>query len=1116
MKKTTNKKRKKNSVSSFLGNMEARSEARHRKQEEEYGRDEFLFGTAEEETWEEDEYYEDESYVEEDESYLGDDESYDDDAIDDDTEWPEDERPEDEWPEDEWTEDEWSEEEMANIEDEADPLPEYDPDDPDFFTREIDVAEVKASTNDSDDYDFLGEAQALVAGYEREYAESDTAEADEKDVDFSDEYDSEFEDEYDSEFEDVYYADEYSDDEYEYESDYDDEYDEWSDHKTKKSSAKSKKSGKNKKKSSISKSQASSKSRKSSKNGKKDSKKKSRSRNNGHDYDDGFFGGIVAFFRNMSMADRLLATTGVCVLCIAIVAGTLFVNARTIQNQVNEFAEIGTDLNDVYMIGADGINASVAARADYIASQEIEEILEEEIIEETVEEVAEEKVIVMKVSSIQSDLKIKFVDKATDRLISGIVFEVTVTESGGKTYEWKDENKDGLMYHTEVPNGTYKVSMKPLSGTEYADYVMPADVTGIKVTDTIAYKKVDVADEVKKESEVNAAVEDTAVNDTAVESVLTDTVEWVESTKTLIGGSEDAYEEVDKSKIAAPTATSKVESGRLVNTDNHVEAVRESWSMPYMAGLQENIYKPSLLIKMYEPDTGDTPGGGDGSGDSSGGSSDGTPTDTPSDPPAGDTPAPTPTISVSGGGSIEKSSTTTVSSSASGGSDSDKVTWTSSDTSIATVDANGVVTGVSAGSVTITASYAGKTASCTVTVTDNSSSGNSGNTTPTEKNLSASISPGSVTVNQGAENKQIVASASGGSGSYKYEWSTSDKSIVDISAASSSPSATMIFGKAGTATITCTITTTVNGETKTTTTSTTITVNAVIDGTANLKTASGKQVYVKNSEGKFVKATATDYATASKFYIEKEESDAQYMYTGWQTIDGYTYFFDKNGNYVTGEQVIQGAKYTFGSDGHLSSGSGTMGIDVSKWNGSIDWNAVANAGVSYVIIRCGYRGSSTGALIEDPKFRSNISGAKAAGLKVGAYFFTQAVNEVEAVEEASMAINLCSAYGLNLPLFLDVESSGGRADGIGSEMRTSVVKAFCKTVQNSGYTAGVYANKTWFTSYMNVGQLTGYKIWLAQYAAAPTYTASRYDYWQYSSKGSIPGISGKVDLNIKY
>ena len=171
--------------------------------------------------------------------------------------------------------------------------------------------------------------------------------------------------------------------------------------------------------------------------------------------------------------------------------------------------------------------------------------------------------------------------------------------------------------------------------------------------------------------------------------------------------------------------------------------------------------------------------------------------------------------------------------------------------------------------------------------------------------------------------------------------------------------------------------------------------------------------------------------------------------------------------------------------------------------------------MSYVIIRCGYRGSSQGALIEDPKYRTNIQGATAAGLKVGVYFFSQAINDIEAVEEASMVLSLVKGYKLSYPIFLDVEASGGRADKIDKATRTAVCKAFCQTIKNSGYNSGVYANKTWFESFIDAGQLGAYRIWLAQYAAQPTYSG-RYDIWQYSSKGKIGGISGDVDLNLSY
>ena len=139
----------------------------------------------------------------------------------------------------------------------------------------------------------------------------------------------------------------------------------------------------------------------------------------------------------------------------------------------------------------------------------------------------------------------------------------------------------------------------------------------------------------------------------------------------------------------------------------------------------------------------------------------------------------------------------------------------------------------------------------------------------------------------------------------------------------------------------------------------------------------------------------------------------------------------------------------------------------------------------------------------------------AAGLKVGVYFFTQAVDEVEAVQEASMVLDRISGYKISYPVFLDVEGSGGRGDAIDSATRTAVCKAFCNTIKNAGYTPGVYANKTWLTSKMDAGALSGYKIWLAQYAKTPTYTG-RYDLWQYRSDGKVSGISGKVDLNISY
>ena len=188
---------------------------------------------------------------------------------------------------------------------------------------------------------------------------------------------------------------------------------------------------------------------------------------------------------------------------------------------------------------------------------------------------------------------------------------------------------------------------------------------------------------------------------------------------------------------------------------------------------------------------------------------------------------------------------------------------------------------------------------------------------------------------------------------------------------------------------------------------------------------------------------------------------------------------------------------------------------MSKWNGNIDWEAVKNSGIEYVIIRCGYRGSSKGMLVEDPKFQTNIKGATEAGLKVGVYFFTQAISEAEAVEEASMVLELVKNYKLSYPIFLDVEPSGGRADSIDEATRTAVCKAFCQTIQASGYSAGIYANKTWLTEKIDASSLSSYKIWLAQYASTPNYSG-RYDMWQYQATGKVSGISGEVDMNWSY
>ena len=201
----------------------------------------------------------------------------------------------------------------------------------------------------------------------------------------------------------------------------------------------------------------------------------------------------------------------------------------------------------------------------------------------------------------------------------------------------------------------------------------------------------------------------------------------------------------------------------------------------------------------------------------------------------------------------------------------------------------------------------------------------------------------------------------------------------------------------------------------------------------------------------------------------------------------------------------------------FDNGSAKLGIDVSKWNEEIDWESVKDAGIEFAIIRCGYRGASTGALVIDPRYEENIKGAIEAGIPVGVYFFTQALDEVEAVEEASMVIRLIEDYDVDYPVFLDSESAGGRgrADDLDSDERTRIHKAFLQTIEAAGYETGVYASRNWLSERLDMTRLSDYKVWLAEYAEVPAYD-QYYHMWQYTSKGTVEGISTNVDLNLCY
>lgn len=196
-----------------------------------------------------------------------------------------------------------------------------------------------------------------------------------------------------------------------------------------------------------------------------------------------------------------------------------------------------------------------------------------------------------------------------------------------------------------------------------------------------------------------------------------------------------------------------------------------------------------------------------------------------------------------------------------------------------------------------------------------------------------------------------------------------------------------------------------------------------------------------------------------------------------------------------------------------------FGIDVSQYQGNVDWNRVKADGVDFAVLRLGYRGYETGKICDDSKFLDYVEGTKAAGIDIGVYFYSQAVNAAEAVEEADYILNTIAENNIHVsyPIVFDWEfvqdEDPARTDDLSSELINECCIAFCEKIRSAGYETMFYANITDSLFKYDLTKVSKYGLWLAEYSKETDYIYD-FDMWQYSCSGLIDGIDSLVDLNL--
>lgn len=219
-----------------------------------------------------------------------------------------------------------------------------------------------------------------------------------------------------------------------------------------------------------------------------------------------------------------------------------------------------------------------------------------------------------------------------------------------------------------------------------------------------------------------------------------------------------------------------------------------------------------------------------------------------------------------------------------------------------------------------------------------------------------------------------------------------------------------------------------------------------------------------------------------------------YDYSSLESFHDYKYYLEK------GEVVSQ------------------VGIDVSEHQKEVNWSKVKASGIGFCFLRAGYRGNTDGGLFTDSTFATNLEGAKAAGLDVGVYFFSQATNAQEAQEEATYLASILNGASLELPVVFDLEKGGNssRTGNLSHEGATEAAQAFATEMDKAGYRTMVYLNKQASETLFDISQLQNCSFWYAEYGVEKPSLGFDFDIWQYTENGSVYGIDGDVDLNIMF